>query len=243
MRNVRRRAACFAVVGGAAAVVAVAGSLSAQTAPPVADPHRHAIALSVDAGSYPDAFSTRCGQQSTGGAGFGAGIGVITRPRHHLMLEGEVRGSMMPVGFGCDLPLVFAHVDSNVYESRPGYTYPTGTPTLPLLRSLMRIGIEGPGHGPLLHATVGAGIIWSGHPAPLGAIAIGAGSRGPGVRFYAELEQDVSRLRATEVRTRFRADSTGETPLGTFNYVRVLYPAWTTLHLGLELPMRSRPAR
>lgn len=244
MRNVRRGAACsIAVVVGAAGVVAVAGSLGAQTAPPVADPHRHAIALSVDAGSYPDAFSTRCGQQNNGGAGFGAGIGLITRPRHHLMLEGEVRGSMMPVGFGCDLPLLVVPVDSNVYETRPGFSYPTGTPSLPLLRSLMRIGIEGPSAGPLLHATVGAGVIWSGHPAPLGSIAIGAGSRGPGARFYVELERDVSRLRATEIRNRFRADSAGEIPLGTFNVVRVLHPAWTTLHLGLELPMTSHPAR
>lgn len=231
MRRAIGAAVCSAVI------LVLARSLGAQLRQSSVDPHQHAIALSVDAGSFPDAFSTRCGTTNSGGAGFGAGVGVINRLRHRLIVEGEVRGSIMPNVFGCDLPLRLVQVDSNVYETRPGFTYPAGTPSLPLLRTLMRFGIEGPDDGPLFHATVGAGVVWSDHPAPLGAIAIGVGSRGPGARFYAELERDVSRVRGTEARQRFREDSTASTPLGIAEFRRALYPSWTTLHLGFEFPL------
>jgi hypothetical protein len=228
----------------AGAVVAVlAEPLAAQASQRSVEPHQHAIALSVDAGSFPDAFSTRCGTRTSGGAGFGGGIGVITRLRHHVIVAEEIRASYMPDVFGCDLPLLAVRLDSNVYETRPGYTYPPGTPSLPLLRTLMRFGIEGPDDGPLFHATVGAGVIWSGHPAPLGALAIGVGSRGPGARFYVELERDVSRVVGTEARERFRGDSTGTTSLGIAEFRRAIYPTWTTLHLGLELPAGRSPRR
>ncbi len=206
---------------------------------PTLDPHRNAVALSFDVGSFPDAFSTRCGSLDGGGGGFGAGISAIHRPRPAIIVEGDLRASWMPIGFGCDLPLEIVQISPNVYETRPGYGPVAGTAYLPLVRTLLRVGVETPPTiAPIVRATIGAGMIWSGHPTPLGSLALGVSSSNSGPRVYAEFEENISRVREYEPRARFSVDSTGnETPLGVFVAGKTAFPGWGTLHLGLELPI------
>jgi hypothetical protein len=195
----------------------------------------------VDAGGFPDAFSTRCGSEEEsrnggGAGGFGAGISAIHRPRSLFIVEGEVRASMMPVGFGCDLLLRIVEVAPGIYETRPGFGPVPGTPGMPMLRTLFRAGLETPRDVvPIFRATVGAGVIWNGRPAPLGSFAVAVSSSNPGVRFYGELEKDITRIRETETRNRFHADSTGETAVETSVVSAVFHPTWLTLHLGIEM--------
>ena len=212
-------------------VTALAAGASAQES----DPHRHAVALSADAGAFPDAFSTVCGTQNTGGAGFGAGLSVIDRPRPSVIIQGELRASWMPVGFGCDLVLRISEVGPGVYETRPGYIPRPGSPNLPLARTLIRAGLETRDH--VGRVTIGAGMIWATHPAPLGSLAVGLASSNRGTRVFGEFEYDISRVRETETRNRFRADSTGETSLGTNVVSRIAYPTWPTLRIGIEVPL------
>lgn len=227
------------VVGIAGATFAVAGRVRSQT--PESDPHRNAVALSLDASGFPDAFSTRCGSlEGNGGAGFGAGISVIHRPRMSVLLQGDLRASWMPVGFGCDLPLEIVQVSPGVFETRPGYMPVGGTPSLPLLRTLFRAGLETPPSvAPVVRAMLGAGVIWSGRPTPLGSLALGVSSSNNGPRIYAEFEENVARVRENETRQRytFSADSTDETPLGTVVVGRSAAAFWGTLRLGVEFPV------
>lgn len=221
-----------------ATVAGLAAHLRAQTGVGSTDPHRRAVSISLDAGSYPDAFSTRCGTDKSVGAGLGMGLGAIARPRSGVILEAELRGSWMPDNFGCSDSPGIAPIGQDTYESRPGFRYDVGTPGMPLLRSLVRAGLETPVGLPLIRATVGAGVLWNGHPAPIGSLALGVGTRGRATRFYLEMERDISRARATETRNRYRAEANGDqTPLGSTVVPRVTHPSWTTLHLGVEMPV------
>ena len=214
---------------------ALAASASAQSS----DPHRHAFAVSGDVGGFPDAFSTRCGDGSDHPGGFGAGITAIDRPRPSLIVEGELRASWMPDVFGCKANLRVEEVGPGVYESRPGLQPIPGTPGLKLVRTLVRAGLESPSDvSPIVRAMIGGGVIWGGHPAPLGSLTVAVMSSNRGMRTFGELEYDISRARETETRNVFRVDSTGETPLGTHVVERVAHPTWVTLRIGVEAPIR-----
>ncbi len=220
--------------------LALAAAVGAQSLSAPVDPHRNSLALSLDAGGFPDAFSTRCGDLTgAGGGGFGAGLSVIHRPRPAFFVEGELRGSWEPDVFGCDLVLPIEQVSPGVYETRPGYAPVGGTPGLPLLRTLLRAGLETPPNiAPILRATLGGGMIWSGRPTPLGSLALAVSSSNRGTRVYAEFEENVARVRGYETRDRFRADSSGETPLGAVVVGKTAAATWGTLHLGIEVPFR-----
>ncbi len=196
------------------------------------DPHRMAVALSADVGPYPDAFTVRCGTapNSAGdGAqiGLGAGVSAIDRPRSMVFVEADVRASIYRgsacggnVGDGPELRTVFLPVP--------------GTPGMPLVRTVLHTGIETPPSYPLmLRATVGAGMIWSAHTAPLGSVTIGAGSNNPGPRFFTELEWDVSRARMT-------VEKDVSLPTGNADSfsTEVAHPAWMALRIGVEWPLR-----
>jgi hypothetical protein len=154
------------------------------------------------------------------------------------MIQGDFRWSWMPVGFGCSAVLRLEQIGPDVYETRPGYRPIPGTPNLPMIRTLIRAGLESSDDGgPIVRAIVGAGVIWAGHPAPLGSLSVAVSSSNRGTRVFGEFEYDISRARETETRHRFRADSTGETPLGTFVVGRVEHPMWPTLRVGIEMPV------
>lgn len=216
-------------------VAALAERASAQSS----DPHRHAFAVSADVGGFPDAFSTHCGEDSDHAGGFGAGVTAIDRPRPSVIVEGELRASWMPDVFGCKANLRIDEVSPGVYESRPGFQPIPGTPSLALVRTLVRAGLESPSDiSPIVRAMIGGGVIWGGHPAPLGSFTVAVMSSNRGTRVFGELEYDVSRARETETRNVFRADSTGQTPLGTNVVERVAHPTWVTLRIGVEAPIR-----
>jgi hypothetical protein len=203
------------------------------------DPHRRAFAVSADVGGFPDAFSTHCGEGSDHPGGFGAGVTAIDRPRPSVIVEGELRASWMPDVSGCKANLRVDEVSPGVFESRPGFQPIPGTPGLKLVRTLVRAGLESPGDiSPIVRAMVGGGVIWGGHRAPLGSVTVAVMSSNRGTRMFGELEYDISRARETETRNVFRADSTGETALGTNVVERVAHPTWVSLRIGIEASLR-----
>jgi hypothetical protein len=215
-------------------VAALVGVLTAgghaQTLPD--DPHRIALALSADVGPYPDAFTVRCGTapNSTGdGAqiGLGAGVSAIDRPRSMVFVEADVRASVYR-GSAC------GGNPGDGPELRTAVLPFAGTPVMPLVRTLLRAGLEMPPSSPvILRATVGAGMIWNAHTAPVGSVTIGAGTSNPGARFFSELEWDVSRARMTVTKTFFGPDG-NITSVTT----EVAHPAWMAVRFGVEWPLR-----
>ena len=210
-------------------------SVVAQT-PAGVDPHSRALTVSVDAGAYPDEF-TRAGSNAACGspAGLGAGVSGIDRPRSGVFLEGELRASLALVLQGCDVALVYMPAPG-VYAPL-GFQPVSGTPVMPLVRTLVHGGFETPPEiSPVVvRGSVGVGMIWNAHPAPIGALKLGVSSRGSGTRIYAELERDVTRVRETEAL--FRPDTVGDLmPIGTVT--QVAHPVWTTLRIGIEMPLR-----
>ena len=221
------------------ATVIVLAALAPRARAQNSDPHRHAFAVSADVGGFPDAFSTHCGENSDHPGGFGAGVTAIDRPRPSLIVEGELRASWMPDVFGCKANLRVDEVSPGVFESRPGFRPIPGTPGLALVRTLVRAGLETPSDiSPIVRAMIGGGVIWGGHRAPLGSATVAVMSSNRGPRVFGEVEYDVSRARETETRNVFRADSTGETALGTHVVERVAHPTWVTVRIGVEAPLR-----
>jgi hypothetical protein len=223
---------------GSASLLAAtpATSIMAQT-PIVVDAHSHAIALSVDAGSYPHQFTEpRSNPACRSKFGVGAGISAIDRPRPGVFFEAELRGTMSAqLPSACDVVLIYTPA-SGVY-SPTGFRPVAGTPVMPLLRTLVHGGFETPREiSPVVvRGTAGVGMIWNAHPAPVAALTLGVSSRRPGTRIYAELERDVTRVRETEAL--FRPDSMGTlVPVGTAG--QVAHPVWTTLRIGIEMPLR-----
>ncbi len=216
-----------ATLVAAASIGVPARAAHGQSSP---DPHQIALALSADVGPYPDAFTVRCGtapNSSDDGAsiGLGAGVSAIDRPRSMVFVAADLRASAYR-GSACVVnpgPLGGTSFDPVA-----------GTPGMPLVRTLLHAGIETPPSFPLiLRATVGAGMIWDGHTAPIESMTVGAGSNNPGARFFTELERDVSRVRLTVTTTDVR--STGVT---TAVASEVAHPAWLALRIGVEWPLR-----
>jgi hypothetical protein len=221
------RAFATAVANAAPLIGALTLGAHAQTLP---DPHQVAFALSADVGPYPDAFTVRCGTAPNSpddGApiGLGAGMSVIDRPRSMVFVEADLRASAYR-GSAC--------ADNPGTLGGTSFDPAAGTPGMPLLRTILHAGIETPPSFPLvLRATVGAGMIWDEHTAPVESMTIGAGSNNPGPRFFTELERDVSRARMTVTTTELR--STGATTSVTSE---VAHPAWMALRIGVEWPLR-----
>ncbi len=152
-----------------------------------------------------------------------------------MFLEAEIRATMKVQVPTCDVALVYTPAPG-VY-SPLGFQPVSGTPVMPLVRTLLHAGFETPSElSPVIvRGTVGVGMIWNAHPAPIAALTLGVSSRGPAARVYAELERDVTRIRESEAL--FRSDSTGRLiPVGTSG--QVAHPVWTTLRIGIEMPLR-----
>jgi hypothetical protein len=230
MIGLARACGCVGLLGIASATTIVAQTLAGV------DPHRHAFALSVDVGAYPEEFTRPAIPACGSPPGVGAGLSVIDRPRSAVFLEGELRASMAEQWFqGCDVALVFTPAPG-VY-SPLGFQPVKGTPVMPLLRTLVHGGLETPREfSPvIIRGTIGVGMIWNVHPTPIAALRLGLSSRRAGTRLYAELERDVTRVRETE--SLFHADSTGSLiPAGSAS--QVAYPTWATLRIGVEMPIR-----
>jgi hypothetical protein len=168
----------------------------------------------------------------------GLGISALDRPHSIAIFGAELRASTVPNVFGCKLiargPV---EVAPGVWETRPGFFASPGTPHAPLIRGLVRAGLETPARlGPIFRASLGGGFIWSSRPAPVAAGSIALSSGSDGKRAFVELEHDITRVRQVETRFRYRQDSTVQTPLGTSVVTERIHPTWTTLRMGLELP-------
>lgn len=235
----RRRARVGGLLLGFVAV-SVAGTPSGAQQADTKDPHRWSAAATVDVGGLPDAFGDQCGSGSV--ASYGGGLTALFRPRRWLVVAADVRASAVPDIFGCSLVLPApVLIGPNEYENWASKQYPSGVAATPLVRTVLHVGAETPPGSPLLRATVGGGVIWTGSRTPVGTLTIGGGTRGRGARFYWEVETSACSLRVTEVHTRFRIDSNVSTPLPSRISSYVEHPRWTALHLGLEIPVASRP--
>jgi hypothetical protein len=218
-------------------LVVAASTLGAQQEP-ASDPHRWATALTLDLGSIPDAFTVQCGSGSY--PSYGGGLAVLFRARRWVVATLDVRMSEMPDLYGCDAvapaPVL---IGPNEWESWAAKQFPNGVATPPLVRNALHIGVETSPEDPLLRATVGGGMIWTGTRTPFASVAIGGGSRGRGARFYWDLESSFCALRVRETHTRVRLDSNVATPLPPRIVSYVEHPTWTALHIGLEIPVVS----
>jgi hypothetical protein len=221
-----------------AAILSAAITLHASAQGLTFDPHSLAFTFSVDAGPYPDEFTDRGSNSACKNAfGVGAGMSAIDRPRSAVFLEAELRATMKAqlLPNTCDVVVIYTPAPG-VY-SPLGFQPVSGTPVMPMVRTLLHGGFETPPEfSPVIvRGTVGFGMIWNAHPAPIGALTLGVSSRGSGTRFYGELERDVTRIRESEAL--FRSDSTGRLiPVGTS--IQVAHPVWTTLRIGIEVPLR-----
>lgn len=200
--------------------------------------HRWGAAIAVDAGTLPDELSLQCRSVGGGIPSIGGGITGFFRPGRWFILAADTRASAVPGSIGCAMNLPApVRVGPNELEVRSGLLYPEGTPTPPLIRSAFRVGLETPPGWPLLRATLGSGFIWSSNSIPFGSAAFGVGSRGRGVRFYAELERSVSRMRVREDYMRMRTDSSSSQLVPARTVSTLLHPRWTTVHVGVEFPL------
>jgi hypothetical protein len=220
----------FSIAASAAALIAaLTPSGHAQTPP---DPHELAVALSADAGPYPDVFTVRCGvapnsAEDGAAVGVGAGVSAIDRPRSMVFVEADLRASFYR-GTACGA--------ISVGPTRDTFYQPAAaTPAVPLVRTLVHVGLETPASSPLiLRATAGGGLIWGAHPAPIGSITIGASGNNPGARFFAELVQNVSRVRMNVTEEEYLPTGPTTSVLDT----EVTHPAWKALRFGVEWPLR-----
>ena len=201
---------------------------------------RWALGLAADIGGVSDAMAAQCGYGHGGSPMLGAGAALLFAPRSWLIMAGDLRmsGTLLT---GCKLSIPAAvYLGDNQWEY-PVYRDYRNVPTSPLTRSAVRIGVQTPPGLPLLRATVGGGLLWSSTPAPFGAATVGIGSRGTHVRFYAEFEADVARVRVFETRTRFHVDSVrGPVVDSRTTTPVVIHPRWGAMHIGVELPFASR---
>ena len=230
------------VIGGAlrtlVATLLVAGSAVDAQQRPASDPHRWATALSLDLGSLPGDFDTRCGSSPKGSeSSFGGGFAVLFRPRRWVVAALDTRVSDVPYSNGCKTTAPIAQDGYHIAVRE----FPNGVAQKPLVRNAIHLGVETPPGALLLRATVGGGMIWTGSSTPFASVAIGGGSGGRGARFYWEVETNVSAVRVRETYTGFRADANGVTILPTRIVSYVEHPRWTALHVGLELPVVSSP--
>lgn len=201
------------------------------------DPHRWAAAIAIDAGSIPDAFAFQCGSGTT--PSVGGGLAALVRPRRWLLAAADTRVSTVPDRLcGRSLP-VPQQIGPNEYETQGYKQYQNGVPPRPLVQSALHVGVETPTRFVRLRATVGGGVIWTGHGTPFGTAAVGIASSDRGIRVYGELETSVCRVQAREEHTRFRRDSNTTTPLPSRIVSYAEHPRWTLLHLGIEVPLAS----
>lgn len=126
-----------------------------------------------------------------------------------------------------------------VTEYIDGPRYPSNLPKTPLLRSAFRVGIETPRQFPLVRVTAGGGMIASHGTAFFGTAAIGIGTRSERTRVFAELETNVARTRVETVYTTVTQDG-GNYSSSSRKVSGVDHPGWTTLHLGVELPLSAK---
>ncbi len=228
------------VAGAVGFSLTLAAPCASQAAAGSPDPHRHAIAVSAEAGTLPVVFGGgQCGDDGyTHGPGFGLAVSALDRLGSIVFLGADVGVSAAAMAFGCKaIGRAPVEVAPGIWETRPGFFASPGTPHSPLVRSLLRAGLETPSdHPAIFRATIGGGFIWSSRPAPLasGSIALSSGSDGK--RAFVELEHDITRVRQVETRFRYRQDSTVQTPLGSSVVTERIHPTWTTLRMGLELP-------
>jgi len=169
----------------------------------------------------PDAFSKQCGTTRNGGgvsSGPEVGAGFLFRPLRWIVVLADTRvATELPIPSGCYLTL--PGIDTTY--TRQGSPFATST---------LRVGVETPRGAPLVRLTIGSGVVWGGPALPLTVLTAGWSTRGPGKRFFADIERAQTRLHATE-RHNF--------PTPGFSQPIVLRPVVHTVRAGFEIPLRS----
>lgn len=219
-----------------AGLAAVSGAQAKSNGSDVGGAHRWGLGLSADAGTLPRAFVPECQRQHTPGAA-GVGVTAFLRPRTVVVFEADVRGSAtMPCRDAVMIPPPAPTLPPGVSKVSTLYS---DTPRTPLLRSSVRVGVEAPRPLPLIRATFGGGMIVSGARMWFGAAALGIATRSEGARMFAELERNVVRARVEALyATVTKTDTTYSSVIRVVPEVE--YPSWTTVHLGVELPLGVR---
>jgi len=180
---------------------------------------RASVVFAGGIAQLPDALSTQCGSKINGGGGPGpeAGGGFLYRPWRWMVILADTRVAA-PLASGCYL--VLPAVDTSY--SRAASTFATST---------LRVGVETPRGAPLVRLAIGSGVVWGSPTLPLTVLTAGWSTRGPGKRFFAEIERAQTRLRATEAHN-FPP---------SFTQQIVVHPVVYTVRAGVEIPLRSTP--
>jgi len=221
--------------------VALAVPCTAQETGAASSAHRHAVVVSGDAGSLPNAFQDPGCGDVTGDyvPEVGVGASVIDRLTSSFFLAADVRVSSGFVAVGCETIIPSPiEVAPGIWETRYGFRRAPGTPQVPLIRNLLRAGFETPANYPaIIRAALGGGFIWSSRSVPMATASVALSSSGAGRRLFVEAERDIAWFRLAENRSQFRQDSIGaRTPLADYVVTRKTHPAWTTVRLGFEWP-------
>ncbi|HXT16042.1 MAG TPA: hypothetical protein VN706_10470 [Gemmatimonadaceae bacterium] len=219
-------------------VAAALGAAHAQATGPTS---RWSVGASVGAQSVPDAFGSRCGKPASDDLALNAGGMVVFRPRAWLNLEASTRYTNVPQLFGCDLVIPAPiPLGNGVFEARSGPDYDRDVPEDQFVDSRLRVGVATPPSwsSEFVRLMLGGGVIWGKQSVPVGSIAAAFGTRGERHRFYVELEESASRVRALETINRFRQDSTGETPISSTHVYSIAHPHWTEFRFVFEQTIR-----
>src|SRR4051812_16796360 len=116
--------------------------------------------------STPDAFSSRCGRGSSGSIGRELGGSLLRRIGSHLIVETTTRVLATQIDAGCTLSIPIVRIDSETYETRPGATYPSSTPSAPFATSMLRTGLTLGNERVGARMLLGGGLVWSNHLLP-----------------------------------------------------------------------------
>jgi hypothetical protein len=185
---------------------------------------RSGFAVTTGLSSLPDGLSTQCGTHGEPGGGGGGpevGAALMRRVSRFLVLQADARATGDVIeGVGCDQ--VGAFVDTAYAPNLHHHVLAT---------SALRAGLETPPGTLLLRLTAGLGVVWGSEMPPVGVVAIGTGTRGPGTRFFVEFERSQTRLHATEVR------QSAEPTQPDLRTAIVVHPVWHSLRLGIEWPL------
>jgi hypothetical protein len=188
------------------------------------------LIAALDAGSLPDAFTSRCGRSLDGALGTGVYLGVRAS-RGAFVGQVDTRLVWENMATGCDLSLRIVRVGDNLFEHR--WIEFDGLPSVPFALSSIRAGAELRTGSVRLAGMGGAGVVWARRPLPAGLVA-GSASIGRGTRaLFVEMDLTQPHLRTTESRARFRPTPDGDEDLGTADVDITLRPTMFTVRAGL----------
>jgi hypothetical protein len=214
-------------------VSAVAAS-RADAQSPMSD--RWAVQVGGDAGTVPSA-GRGCYADTTVPV-VGGGFGILHRFGERFVAIADTRWSGT-FDIGCKLTIPAPRIiGPNQFETgTPRLDYPWGKPRTGYPRTGLRVGIEPSIPWLRARATAGGGFFW-GMRSPFATAALEASTPGRRLRVVFGVETSRAWMRVNREYTRWEASEGGTTTVLPSRFdSRVDGSGWTTVRLGLEMPL------